>query len=350
MTGSLPTLAECHRDHGAVVVDGVVRHYGRPERTHLAVRKGVGVIESSRAVVSVTGPDPVDRASQLLDRSAPRTDGEGGYAFVTDPEGAVVADALVYTAADRVLLLLSGAVSRLLARWRDGPAPSATVVDDRDAFAVFGVHGPTATEKVASVFGPPPERPHAFVRGELHDAGAVVAATDAPTGEEGYLVVCDATDAAAVFESLLTRGLNAVPFGRDTWEWLTLEAGTPLLAPDLAGYSPGILDPSTDGSASDRRLVGLLPDSVPEAGATVRAAGSAVGVVTRAAEPPTLGRPAALAVVDRSPDVPDVLATVDGPTDADGTLLVGAAGIEATPTRLPFVDTSVRSGRCPRVD
>ncbi|MFB6255359.1 MAG: hypothetical protein ABEH58_01305, partial [Haloplanus sp.] len=38
----------------------VVAHYGRPERTHLAVRNGVGVIEMGYGVVVVEGSDAVD--------------------------------------------------------------------------------------------------------------------------------------------------------------------------------------------------------------------------------------------------------------------------------------------------
>ena len=77
-----------------------------------------------------------------------------------------------------------------------------------------------------------------------------VVRTDAPTGETGYEVICASEDAADVFDTLINHGLNAVPFGTDTWEALTLEAGTPLFDPDLEGRIPN--------ATGVTRLLGIL--------------------------------------------------------------------------------------------
>ncbi len=53
----------------------VVAHYGRPERTHLAVRNGVGVIEMGYGVVVVEGSDAVDFVDNAVSNRVPVADG-----------------------------------------------------------------------------------------------------------------------------------------------------------------------------------------------------------------------------------------------------------------------------------
>jgi aminomethyltransferase len=209
-----------------------------------------------------------------------------------------------------------------------------------DDFGTFGVHGPNATEKVASVLhqASAPEERLRFVRGEM-EGGVTVVRDDDLAGEEGYLVVCAAADADDVFQTLLVRGLNAVPFGSETWETLTLEAGTPLFETELRGRTPAELGLSRlagdagESSADGQRLVGLEPESLPEQGAPVSLDGEEVGSVTRAADCPTRDAPLAFAAVS------GVEPGAEGVTLGDG--------VEASVADLPFVETGQRSQRIP---
>ncbi|MFB6282184.1 MAG: aminomethyltransferase family protein [Haloferacaceae archaeon] len=362
----MTAAGELHEDHGATfdrrAGRRVVSHYGRPERTHLAVRNGVGVIEMDYGVVAVGGDDRYEYVDNVITNAVPRTDGEGCYALVCDPQGTVETDMYVYDAGDRLLLLLPpGRAGPLAEDWASKVfVQDVTVREVTDGFAVFGVHGPTAPEKIATVLGgpaaPDPDDHLSFVRGRMHDAGVTVAVADAPAGEEGYEVICEAADAADVFDTLLARGMGAVPFGRRTWETLTLEAGTPLFASELEGRLPNVcgirnavdfekgcfvgqevVSKVENRGRPSARLVGLRPEAVPEAGATVRANGDPVGEVTRAADAPSLGGPAALAAVPFDA------------AEADGDLAVEADGgtVPAPRADLPFVEGSARSARLP---
>ncbi len=356
----MSVLEGVHEDHGATFVEfngrRVVEHYGRPERAHHAVRNGVGVIEAAYGIVSIEGDDRVGFVDNVVSNAVPREDGQGTYALLLDPQGRIETELYVYNAGSRLLLFTP-------------PGEAASLVDDwsgkifiedvelsivTDEFAVFGVHGPAATEKLASVLprDEPPAEPLTFDRVALADAGVTLVRTDAPTGEKGYEVVCTAADAAEVFDTLLTRGSNAAPFGHRTWGTLTLEAGTPLFASELDGRIPNaagirnaldfekgcyvgqeVVSRIENLGRPPERLVGLLPERVPDPGAAVFDGERALGEVTRAAESPTRDEPIALAALDE--EVGELTVRVDGEE------------VAATIEELPFVEGSERSARLP---
>ncbi len=357
----MTVLADVHAGHDATFEERggreVVAHYGKPERVHRAVRNGVGLIEHTPGVLVVTGTDRVEYVDNAVSNRVPSADGQGVYALLLDPQGRVETDMYVYNAGERLLVFTSpGEAVPLAEEWRE-----KTFIQDvdirvaTDDFGVFGVHGPTATEKVASVFteGTPQTR-LSFVRGSIGEAGVTVVRSDAPTGEEGYVVVCGADAAAGVFDSLEYRGVNAALFGYRTWEVLTLEAGTPLFETELDGDIPNVLGIRNavdfekgcfvgqevvsrveNRGRPSRRLVGLTAERVPDSGAAVFAGDEAVGEVTRAAASPTREQPIAFALVD---------------FDTEGSLSVRVDGSEVDAARvdLPFVEGSDRSGRLPQ--
>jgi aminomethyltransferase len=363
------SLAELHESHGATVTErggqSVVAQYGQPTRTHQAVRNGVGVIEHGVDVLVVTGADRVDYVDNVVSNRVPTTDGRGVYALLLTPRGRIRTDMYVFNAGERLLVLLPpGEGEPVGTEWAEKTFIQDVDIDlATESFAVLGVHGPQATEKLASVFTTTtPEQPLRFVRGSMGDVGVTAVRTDGLTGEEGYAVICDGADAGEVFDTLETRGLNAVPFGYQSWQTLTLEAGTPLFRSELDGAVPNnlglaaavdyekgcfvgqeVVSRVANRGRPTKRLVGLRTDRVPAADAAVFDGPESVGTVTRAAESPTLGKPIALALVDR--EVGDSLG-------ASGSLTVRVDGEErpATPVTLPFVEGSDRSGRLPVSD
>jgi len=357
----MTVIESVHEAHGATFreVGGrrVVDEYGRPERTHRAVRNVVGVCEFGYGVVVVTGEDRVDYVDNAVSNRVPAADGEGCYALLLGPDGHCETDLYVYNAGERLLVLTPPQRADPLAEeWRE-----KTFIQDvgfevaTDDFAVFGVHGPKATEKVASVLhqSGTPEGALSFVRGELGDAGVTVVRGDDLAGEESYEVVCAADDAERVFDTLVNRGLNAAPFGYRTWDALTLEAGTPLFDTEIEGALPNDLGLRTaldfekgcyvgqevvsrieNRGHPSQRLVGLAVEGRPEADAAVFAGDEHVGSVTRAVDSPTLDRPIALATVGWNAEGP-LSVRIDGESH------------EATLTDLPFVEGSGRSARLP---
>jgi aminomethyltransferase len=359
----MTVVREMHADHGAVfetVADGreFPTRYGRPERTGRAVRNGVGVSEAAYGVIEVTGDDRLEYVDNVVTNRVPAEEGAGCYALLLDPQGGVRAALHVYNAGERLLLFAPpGLAGEIAAEWSDRVFIQDVAIADRTAdFAVFGVHGPSATEKVASVLNhaAAPEGRRSFVRGKIGDVGVSVVRTDAPVGEEGYEVICASERGADALDTLLHQGLNAVPFGRETWRALTLEAGTPLFESELAGEIPNVAGLRTaldfekgcyvgqevvsrveNQGRPSGRLIGLCPEELPGSGAAVFAEDSAVGEVTRAAESPALERAIAMARVDFGLDADRVTVRADG------------AEVPAEIATLPFVEGSERSGRLP---
>ncbi len=343
-----------HADHGATFGERggreVVEEYGRPDRTVRAVRNGVGAIEMGYGVVVVTGSDRRAVVGDTVTNDVPRSDGEGCYALVLDGRGTVTVESFVYDAGERLLLFTPpGHADALIRRLRTvaGDDQDVNAHEATTEFGVFGVHGPMATEKIASVLhnAGAPAGAYSFVRGSMGDAGVSVVAGDAPCGEESYEVICAAGDAEEVWMTLLSRGNGAAPFGYRTYETLTLEAGTPLFEPDIRGETPAALGLSgvagVDGSAdaeAAHRLVGLridgeADDPLPTDGAAVLGEGGSVGRVTRACWSPSLSAPIAFALVDPEASVRAVRTE--------------AGEAPAARSSLPFVDGSERSGRLP---
>jgi aminomethyltransferase len=361
-------LRGLHADYGAEFETRggrtVVAHYGRPERTHLAVRNGVGVIEMGYGVVVVEGSDRVDYVDNAVSNRVPAADGAGCYALLLDPQGGIETDLYVYNADERLLCFVPpDRAAPLVEEWRGKVfIQDVSIRDATEEFAVFGVHGPDATETVATLLSGAavPETPLSFVRGSIADAGVTVVSTDDPTGETGHEVVCRADDAEAVLDALLTGGVPTTPVGYDTWNSLTIEAGTPLFETELAGRIPNVagvrnaldfekgcyvgqevVSRVENRGRPSRRLVGLEPAAVPDPGAAVVAGDASVGEVTRGVDSPSCSRPIALAYVET--------ATLDD-GESDLAVRVDGTDVDATAVSLPFVEGSGRSGRRPRYD
>jgi aminomethyltransferase len=359
----MTVVEDTHVAHDATFTERggrrVAAHYGRPERVHRAVRNVVGVMEMGYGVVEVVGDDRVEFVDNALTNRVPAEDGHGVYALLLDPQGAIETDIYVYNAGEKLLCFTPPQQAAPLAEeWAE-----KTFIQDvdirvaTDDFGVFGVHGPKATEKIASVLTGPgsPDEPLSFVRGTLGDWGVTVVRTDDLTGEEGYEVICAADDAPDVFDALINHGLNAAPFGYETYENLTLEAGTPLFDTELEGNVPNVLglrnaldfekgcyvgqevvSKIENQGRPSRKLVGLRPEAVPEAGAAVFDGDSHVGEITRASDCPTIDGPAALALVEYGLDSEELTTRVNGEE------------IDADIAELPFVEGSAQSRRLPQ--
>ncbi|MGB9957316.1 aminomethyltransferase family protein [Haloferax prahovense] len=356
-------VADIHEAHGATFETRggieVVSHYGRPERTHRAVRNGVGVIEHGYGVVVVEGEDRVDYVDNAVTNTVPDEDGEGVYALLLDPDGHIETEMYVYNAGERLLIFTPrDRAEPLVEEWRSKTfLQRVKLRDASDEFGVFGVHGPQSTEKVASILSGAgaPEPELSFVRGSIGgELGVTVVASDNPIGEEGYDVICRAKDAEDVLDALLFYGNPSVPVGYQTWDSLTAEAGTPLFESELRGNVPNVVGVRNaldfdkgcfvgqelvskieNRGRPSRRLVGFRADDLPDSGAEVSADGKPVGTVTRAVESPMLDAPIGFALVDYGLDADDLRVEVAGDD------------VAATRESLPFVEGSAVSARIP---
>ncbi len=358
-------LGASHTDLGATFSTHggreVVDHYGRPAVAHRAVRNGVGLIEMGYGIISIEGTDRLEYVDNIVSNRVPEQNGMGCYALLLDPQGRIESDCHIYNAGERLLLFTPPAtVSDIVEDWSQKVfIQDVEITDLSDAFGVFGIHGPQSTEKVASVLNHAgaPEPELTFERGSMGDAGVTVIASDNPTGEEGYEVICGADDAEVVYDTLLNHGLNAAPFGYQTWDSLTCEAGTPLFETELDGQIPNtlgaryaldfekgcfvgqeVVSKVENRGRPSSRLVGLTTDDLVAAGQTVTVDGSAVGEITRAVESPSLDEPIALGMLEFGTSPTNVEIETEHGT-------VSASGIE-----LPFVTASAESLRIPQYE
>jgi glycine cleavage system aminomethyltransferase T len=286
-------LLAAHESYGANFAERsgrrVVAGYTRGERTHRAVRRGVGIIEMGYGICVVEGDDRLEFVDNAVSNRVPESDGRGCYALLLGPQGRVETDLYIYNAGERLLVFTPPDRAEPLATdWREKTfIQDVEIAVATDEMSVFGVHGPQATEKVASVLtnASTPEDHLAFTRGELGDAGVTVIRTDALCGEESY--------GQEVVSRIENRGRPS------------------------------------------RRLIGLRCEATPLAGAAVFDGDAATGEVTRGSYSPTLEAPIALALVEYGTAATDLTVRVDGTERA------------ATATPLPFVEGSDRSARLP---
>ena len=353
----MTTLDGFHDAYGATYGTrgerAVVEHYGRPERTGRAVRNGVGVYPRPTDVLAITGADRVDYLDNVLSTRVPAAPGEGCYGLLLTPTGRVRLDMYVYTDSDRVIVVLPpGEREDLVAEWQEKVFIQDVSFDSRPELTVIHVTGPEAPQALTPVTsGDLPSMPYACCTSTIGDVSVFVAAVDAPAGEHSFELLVDADDAATVLSELTTGGVPAIPFGTQTWEQLTLEAGTPLLDPDFRDEIPNnaglraaidfekgcfvgqeVVSRIEHRGQPNVRLVGLEFDDRPEPEAELVNHGESVGRVTRAVPSPMLDTPIGFGYV---------------PADFHEEALALEDGTSARIVTLPFVEGSDRSARLP---
>jgi glycine cleavage system T protein len=196
------------------------------------------------------------------------------------------------------------------------------VVDDRsDAYALIALQGPRSQAILEGFTDAPLAdlKYYAILAARVAGVDALVARTGY-TGEDGFELFVDASDAVRLWEALAAVD-GVVPAGLSARDTLRLEAGMPLYGNELTiettPFEAGLgrvvkLDKAADfvGKAAlaaqaqtpaGRRLVGLVARGrrAPRKGyQVVTSGGTPCGVVTSGAPSPTLGRPIAMAYLD----------------------------------------------------
>jgi aminomethyltransferase len=292
---------------------------------HAAVRGSVGKFDVSHmGQIGVSGPD-ADRLTNRLTTNdvAELEPGEGQYAAITDEDGIMHDDVVVYrlpAGADAAYLVVPNAGHDAAAcdRWVAGREEwdfDATVENRTDAYAMIAVQGPEAPD----LLGPQTDvdlgdlSRFDVASGSVAGAESIVAHTGY-TGEEGFEVLCGQEDATAVWSAL-----ECQPCGLGARDTLRIEMGFLLSGQDFdpeteprTPYEAGIgfavkLDTefrgrdalegvATEGPAE--RLVGLrlVDRGVPRHGYEVLSTeGRPIGHVTSGTVSPTTGDAIALA-------------------------------------------------------
>jgi aminomethyltransferase len=323
-----PPLYDAHERAGAKMTEfggwDMPVHFGSIREEHAAVRESVGKFDVSHmGEVAVSGPD----AGELMDRLVTADvrslePGRARYAMITDEEGVLLDDTVVYRApdgdADYLFVPNAGHDAQMTERWethREAWNLDAEVHNATTDLAMIAVQGPDAEDLVADVADAPDA-----VRGLSRFGHARVTVADADclvsrtgyTGEDGFEVVPAWDEAERVWAAL-----ECPPCGLGARDTLRIEMGYLLSGQDFdpesnprTPYEAGVgwtvdldstfvgRDALADATDPDEVLAGirLTERGVPRHGYDVTDdADHIVGTVTSGTVSPTLDVPIALA-------------------------------------------------------
>ena len=192
---------------------------------HRAVRTDAGVFDVSHmGELEVEGPRAREvlqgALSNDLDRIGP---GQAQYTLLTNEQGGIVDDLIVYELEpERFLLIVNASNREADFEWlREREVPGAEVRDVSDDYALLAVQGPRALERL----GLPGAPAFTFADGEIDGVECTVNRTGY-TGEEGVELLVPAARAGELWDRILERGV--VPCGLGARDTLRLEVCYPL--------------------------------------------------------------------------------------------------------------------------
>jgi len=208
---------------------------------HRAVRADTGVFDVSHmGELEVEGPRARELLQGTLSNDVDRLEpGQAQYTLLTNEDGGIIDDLIVYRVGERSYLLVVNASNRTDAYgWlKEREIPGSDVRDASDDCALLAVQGPRAIERL----GLPPARPFTFAESSLDGVEVMVNRTGY-TGEDGCELLCMSEDAVRLWDAVLERG--AVPCGLGARDSLRLEVCYPLhgndIGPDTDAISAGL--------------------------------------------------------------------------------------------------------------
>jgi folate-binding protein YgfZ len=321
-------------------------------------RRGVGIFEVERGLISVRGRDRVRWLNGMISADVttlePGLAASGCYALLLTPKGSIIADLHVLCGEQELRLELEAAATPgVIARLERYVVADDVVLEDVSGEQLrLAVEGPQAIRLLAAAGCPAAGslRPDAWLSARLGGVAVDVAAWGT-SGESAFQLFAARGDANALRAALreAATGLDLVEAGSEVLELLRIEAGVPRLGAELdedvlpaeaglteraVSFSKGCYTGQEIVARIESRgqvnhlLVGLrfaAGASLPHPGSKLFDGDREIGEVTSAALSPRAGAIG--------------LGYVRRPLDAVGTVLAVAGG-RARVASLPFVAPS----------
>ena len=324
-----PPLGEEHAESGAKLTAfggwEMPVEFDSIRTEHAAVRESVGKFDVSHmGEIEVSGPDATALMNRLTTNDVAELDpGEAHYAAITDEEGVMLDDTVVYrlpegSAPEYLFVPNAGHDADAYDRWVDHAdrwGLDATVENATGSYGMIAVQGPEAIDTLDGICDSPGSISRFTVARREIDGVECLLARTGYTGEDGFELLFDADDSAVVWSAL-----ECQPCGLGSRDTLRLEAGFLLSGRDFDPegnprnpYEAGIdfavdLDTEFLGREAlstvaevgpDERLVGfrLEERGIPRHGYEIVVDGETVGTVTSGTMSPTLGEAIGLGYV-----------------------------------------------------
>jgi aminomethyltransferase len=204
---------------------------------HRAVRGDCGVFDVSHmGEFHVDGPTALDFLQAMLSNDVDRVeDDEAQYTLLTNEQGGIVDDLILYRLAHGQFLLVVNASNReAVYGWLKEREPRGTEVRDMsDEYGLLAVQGPKSLEHLELSEAP------AFTHemGEIDGVEVMICRTGY-TGEQGVELCCAAEDAPELWDAVVARG--ATPCGLGARDTLRLEVCYPLHGNDIGPETDAI--------------------------------------------------------------------------------------------------------------
>ncbi|MBE9077563.1 glycine cleavage system aminomethyltransferase GcvT [Romeria aff. gracilis LEGE 07310] len=296
------------------------------KQEHQAVRQAAGMFDISHMGKFVlTGTAVLEVLQQLVPTDLSRlSPGKAQYTVLLNPQGGIIDDLIVYDqgrdlGSERVTLIVNAATTNKDKDWLLSNLAETVQLQDcsRDQ-ALIAVQGPESTAKLQALTADDLTKipRYGHHTGQILDTPVFFARTGY-TGEDGFELMVEASQAAAVWQALLDQGVTPCGLGaRDT---LRLEAAMALYGQDIADTTTPLeaglgwlvhLDKPQNfigrpvlqqqrKTGVSRRLVGLQLEgrNIARHDYPIMAQDKPVGIVTSGTLSPTLGYPIALAYV-----------------------------------------------------
>jgi aminomethyltransferase len=197
---------------------------------HRAVRRDAGVFDVSHmGELDVEGPKAGELLQQLLSNDISKlAAGDAQYTLLTNEDGGILDDLIVYRTGEHRYLLIVNASNREsdFAWLVVNEIRGSDVRDVSDEYGLLAVQGPHALERLSL----PDGKAFTWQQGELDGVEVMINRTGY-TGEPGVELACMAEDAPELWAAILGRGVTPCGLGaRDT---LRLEVCYPLHGNDI---------------------------------------------------------------------------------------------------------------------
>ncbi|GAA3303401.1 glycine cleavage system aminomethyltransferase GcvT [Glutamicibacter nicotianae] len=307
--------------------------YGSELAEHKAVRSTAGLFDLSHmGEVYLTGPEAgVALNTALAGNLSIMKVGKAKYSLILNAEGKIIDDLIVYRLEEEKFLVVpnAGNAPVVAAELAARAADFDVVVDDASGRqSLIAVQGPNAEAIVSKLAADEATaqavavlKYYAAVKLVLGGIDVLLARTGY-TGEDGFELIIENEDAAALWEKTVEAGKDheLVPCGLAARDSLRLEAGMPLYGNELslertpfdAGFGPVVSFKKEEnfvgrealealrGTTPPRKLVGLkgLGKRAGRGGYSIVKDGTVIGEITSGQPSPTLGYPVALGYVD----------------------------------------------------